>query len=137
MKLSYLAFVSVALVSTSVFAEVAVIVHPSNANAIDANAIAKIYTGKMKSFDDGSKIIAIAQDSGNPITDEFNEKALKKSSSQLKAYWSKLVFTGKGTPPKEVSNDAEVISLVASNPNTIGFISSSATDGTVKVIQTF
>ena len=137
MKIKYLTFASVALVSSSVFAEVAVIVHPSNANAIDANAIAKIYTGKMKSYDDGNKIIAIAQDAGNPITDEFNEKALKKSSSQLKAYWSKLVFTGKGTPPKEVSNDAEVISLVASNPNTIGFISSSAADGTVKVVQTF
>ncbi|AXT32574.1 MAG: phosphate ABC transporter substrate-binding protein [Pseudoalteromonas tunicata] len=129
--------VSLTCTSMLTFADVAVIVHPSNNNALDADAIAKIYTGKVKSFDDGSKIIAIALDSGNPIADEFNEKALKKSSSQLKAYWSKLVFTGKGTPPKEVANDAEVISLVASNPSTIGFISAGAADGSVKVVQSF
>ena len=62
---------------------------------------------------------------------------LNKSGSQLKSYWSKLVFTGKGTPPKVVANDAEVISLISANPNLIGYIDAAAVTGTVKVIAKF
>lgn len=123
--------------SCSLSAAVDVIVHPSNANAIDAGEIKKIFTGKSKSFADGTKALPLTQADGNPATDEFNQNVLNKSSSQLKAYWSKLVFTGKGTPPKEAANDAEVVSLVASNPNLIGFVTQGAADGSVKVVQSF
>jgi len=62
---------------------------------------------------------------------------LKKSASQLKAYWSKLLFTGKGTPPKEIGSDAEMVSLVASNPNMIGFVDAAAVNDSVKVVTRF
>jgi ABC-type phosphate transport system substrate-binding protein len=68
---------------------------------------------------------------------DFEKKVLNKSASQIKAYWSKLVFTGKGTPPKEVSSDAEVINLIKSNPNLIGYVDESSVTGDVKVIATF
>ncbi|MEC8327517.1 MAG: phosphate ABC transporter substrate-binding protein [Pseudomonadota bacterium] len=123
--------------SCSLSAAVDVIVHPSNANAIDAGDIKKIFTGKAKSFADGSKALPITQADGNPATDEFNQNVLNKSSSQLKAYWSKLVFTGKGTPPEEAANDAEVVSLVSKNPNLIGFVTKGSADGSVKVVQSF
>ena len=122
---------------SSTFAEVAVIVHPSNANALAGSDISRIFLGKSKKFSDGGQAVPINQPEGSAATGEFNEKALKKSASQLKAYWSKLVFTGKGTPPKEVSNDAEVVALIAANPNMIGYVSAGAADGSVKVVQTF
>lgn len=125
------------LCSTFSAMAVDVIVNPANGSALDENEIRKIFIGKSKSFSDGSKALPITQVEGSAITDEFNQKVLNKSSSQLKAYWSKLVFTGKGTPPKEAENDAEVIKLVASNPNLIGFVSSGAADGSVKVVKSF
>ncbi|MCG9758626.1 MULTISPECIES: phosphate ABC transporter substrate-binding protein [Pseudoalteromonas] len=114
-----------------------VIVNPANTSTLDENEIKQIFIGKSKSFSDGSKALPITQADGSAVTDEFNEKVLNKSSSQLKAYWSKLVFTGKGTPPKEAADDAEVLKLVASNPNLIGFVSSGAADGSVKVVKSF
>jgi len=124
---------------TSVFAqaEIAVVVHPSNASAIDSSAISRIFLGKLKSFDGGGQAVPINQESSTSATDEFNSKVLNKSGSQLKSYWSKLVFTGKGTPPKVVANDAEVISLISANPNLIGYIDAAAVTGTVKVIAKF
>ena len=122
---------------SSVFAEIAVIVHPSNANAMAGSDISRIFLGKSKKFADGGQAVPINQPEGSGPTGEFNEKALKKSASQLKAYWSKLVFTGKGTPPKEVANDAEVVALIAANPNMIGYVNAGAADGSVKVVQTF
>ncbi|MGC0118354.1 MULTISPECIES: phosphate ABC transporter substrate-binding protein [Pseudoalteromonas] len=114
-----------------------VIVNPANTSTLDENEIKQIFIGKSKSFSDGSKALPITQADGSTVTDEFNEKVLNKSSSQLKAYWSKLVFTGKGTPPKEAADDAEVLKLVASNPNLIGFVSSGAADSSVKVVKSF
>jgi hypothetical protein len=64
----------------------------------------------------------------------FDTTTLERSSSQVAAYWSKLVFTGKGIPPKEVNNDAEVIAIVADNQNAVGYVDSSAVTGAVKAI---
>lgn len=119
------------------YAEVAIIVHPSNESSFDESVISRIYTGKEKSFSNGNKIIPISQESSSAATEQFNSKLLNKTSSQLKAYWSKLIFTGKGTPPKELENDSEVIKMVAANPDTIGFVSSSAVSDNVKVVFTF
>lgn len=122
------------LFTCSAFAEVAVIVHPSNAADLDQKSVSRIFTGKMKSFPDGQSIIPINLNASAPAAQEFNTKVLNRSESQLKAYWSKLVFTGKGTPPQEVGSAEEAIKLVSSNPNTISFIDASKVTGDVKVL---
>ncbi len=58
------------------------------------------------------------------------------SAAQAKAYWSKLAFTGKGTPPPEAGNSAAVKKAVAGAPGGIGYIEKSAADATVKVVLT-
>jgi ABC-type phosphate transport system substrate-binding protein len=123
--------------SFSSLAGVVVIVHPSNENAIDNKLIKRIYLGKAKKYPNGNQIIALNQTHGSAITNEFSDKVLSKSASQLKAYWSKLIFTGKGTPPSEMDGDAAVINSVANNPDTIGYISSDAVNDKIKVIGTF
>ncbi len=129
--------IAVAFFSVNAYAGVDVVIHPSNTNDINANVIKKLFIGKSKSFADGTKAIPLTQTANAPITGEFNERVLNKSATQLRAHWSKLVFTGKGTPPKEAANDAEVLALVASNPNIIGFVTSGSADGSVKVVQSF
>lgn len=123
--------------SPLVFAEVAVIVHPSNNNALDAATVSKIYLGREKSFADGQSVVPMALEETAPSSASFNDVVLKKSASQLKAYWSKLVFTGKGTPPKELASEDEMLKLVASNPNLIGFVDASKVDASVKVVFKF
>ncbi|MBB1327117.1 phosphate ABC transporter substrate-binding protein [Pseudoalteromonas sp. SR45-1] len=127
---------ALSLCSFGALAQVAVIVNPSNANALDAETIKKIYLGKAKSFDNGNKVNPATQN-GTAIADEFNSKVVGKSSSQLNAYWSKLVFTGKGTPPEKFDSDQAVIDFVAANGDSIGYIDSSKATDKVKVIATF
>ena len=128
---------AIALIAPLAQAEIAVIVHPSNAAAIDDASISRIFLGKLKSYPGGGQALPINQNEGSGATGEFNSKVLKKSGSQLKAYWSKLVFTGKGTPPKAVASDAEVINLVSSNPNIIGYVDAGSVTGAVKVVAKY
>lgn len=122
-----------AMFASTAFADVVVVVHPSNDSALDGKKVKRIFLGKEKKFTNGSGVTPINQ-TDNGIRDNFDSTVLGRSSSQVAAYWSKLVFTGKGIPPKEVGGDAEVIAAVAADPSAIGYVDSSAVTGDVKAV---
>lgn len=123
--------------SFTAIAEVAVVVHPSNDASLDKGSIGKLFLGKKKKFSNGRTALPINAPSGASVRDEFNEKVVGRNSSQVKAYWSKLLFTGKWVPPKEIPSDAEVIALIAANPDTIGYVDAGSVTDAVKVVGTF
>ena len=59
-----------------------------------------------------------------------------KDAAQVKAVWTRLIFTGKATPPKEVASSADVKKAVASDPKAIGYMEKGAVDSSVKVVFT-
>lgn len=123
------------LFSMQAAAEISVVVHPSSSvQALSADEVSRLFLGKAKSFPGGAQAVPVNQDEGNPARAKFNETVCKKNASQYKAYWSQLVFTGKGTPPKDAGDDAAVKALVAANPNMVGYIDSAAVDASVKVV---
>ena len=69
--------------------------------------------------------------------DDFNQNVLGRSSSQVNAYWSKLVFTGKGNMPMELGSDTEIISTISANTGAIGYVNVSSVTDDVKVIAKF
>jgi ABC-type phosphate transport system substrate-binding protein len=116
-------------------AELVVVVHPSNADALDSKLVQRIFLGKEKKFPSGSETVAVNQSADSSLRQSFDQDVLGRSSSQVSAYWSKLVFTGKGVPPKEVSSDAEVIELVSQNPAVIGYIDRASATDAVKIVE--
>ena len=128
----------VGMLSThSVSADIAVIVNSANGSALDKNSIERIFMGKMKKFPNGQVALPMNASKGMSSRDEFNKAVIGRSSSQVNAYWSKLVFTGKGSMPKELSSDAEIISTISSNQGAIGYIDSGSVTDAVKVIAKF
>jgi ABC-type phosphate transport system substrate-binding protein len=108
-------------------AEVVVIVSAkSTATTMTADEIAGIYLGKSKSMK--------PVDNAAPVRSQFYTKVAGKDEAQVKAIWSKLVFTGKATPPKELASNADVVKAVSADPNAIGYIDKAAVDGSVKVV---
>jgi hypothetical protein len=53
----------------------------------------------------------------------------------VKAYWSKLIFSGKAKPLNEFASDSEVLNWVSTTPNAIAYIDANKVDGSVKVIK--
>jgi ABC-type phosphate transport system substrate-binding protein len=123
------------LAAFCVHAEVVVIVNPTaGLDNLSDEDISRIFLGKSKTFPNGATAVPVSLDEGAPSRDKFNDAVVKKNAAQLKAYWSQLVFTGKGTPPKDVGKDADVKALVAANPNMIGYIDKAVADGSVKIV---
>lgn len=130
-------FCSSLLVSYLANAEVAVIVNSANSSAISDTEISRLFLGKLKKYSAGDKAVPINQKFGSAIRKEFEKKVLKKSSTQVKAYWSKRVFSGKGKPPKELTSDKDILAQISANKNAIGYIDAASINDSVKVIRKF
>ncbi len=129
-----LTFAALALGSLSATADIVVIVNPKNAAAsLTAEQVSAIYLGSTTTFPSGGAATLADQPESAGIRNDFYQKATGRSSAQAKATWARITFTGKGTPPKELKSDADVKAFVAGDPNAIGYIDSSAVDGSVKV----
>jgi ABC-type phosphate transport system substrate-binding protein len=119
----------------SAFAQVAVVVGAkSDVGTLTGDQVSAIYLGKTDKFPNGNTALPLDQNSGSPVRGTFYDKVTGKSEAQVKAAWSRLVFSGKATPPKEIASSAEVKKMVGANPNTIGYIEKSAVDSSVKVV---
>ena len=130
-----LAILTVVLVS-SVQADVAVIVHPENAYPLNRNQIRLLYIGAMTELPNGDQpIILSLSSSSSAAMSEFYKKVLQRTPKQMKAYWGKMVFTGRGTPPIEVTTVESMIRMVSENPSAVGFIPSEFISERVKVVD--
>lgn len=108
-------------------AQVAVVMAPGSA-ALTKDQVANLYLGR--SFD----LKPIDLPESNPLREQFYKKATDRDLAQVKATWSRIIFTGKGQPPKEEADAAAVKKAVAADPKAVGYIDKSAVDGSVKAV---
>jgi len=140
MRMTKLFPVALIVVSRGLFAnaalpEVVVIVSADAPVAtLSAAQVSDIFLGKSASFPNGAMAVPIDQADGSAVRQEFYAKATGKSPQLLKAYWSKLIFTGQGEPPREATGSAAIKKLVAKNPNFIGYVDKNAVDASVKTV---
>jgi ABC-type phosphate transport system substrate-binding protein len=106
--------------------EIVVIVNPAAA-PLSKEEVADLYLAKS------STRIPIDQASGSAIYAEFYKKATGRDTAQIKAIWSRILFTGRGVPPKQLPDSSAVKQAVAANPRAVGYIEKSAVDASVKV----
>jgi ABC-type phosphate transport system substrate-binding protein len=137
MNVSYKAtlILLLSVIFTCARADVVVVVSASSSvDSLTKNQVSDIFLGKTSSFPNGTKAIAIDQKDGSSERIDFYKKVSGKSSSQLKSYWAKLIFSGRKPPPKQLANGTEVKKSVSSNPSQISYIAEEALDSSVKVV---
>lgn len=118
--------------------EMAVIVNKANTvENMDERTIAKLFLAKEKSFGSAKKAKLFDHPKGTNSREIFYQSIVKRSENQMKSYWSKLIFTGKGKPPKELPNDQEIISEVAKTESAIAYVNGSSVNDSVKVVYRF
>lgn len=123
-----------ALLSGPALAGKVVVAANSPQAALDTAAAQAVFLGRTNQIG-GQNAVVVFQN--GPVRADFESKVLGRSSAQLAAHWSRLVFTGRAKAPEEVANDAAVKAKVASTPGAIGYISDAAVDPSVKVLLDF
>ena len=69
------AVTSLLMLSASAFAELVVIVHPSNDSALDAKKVQRIFLGKEKKFSNGAAVVPLNQVT-NDLRSQFDSNVL-------------------------------------------------------------
>jgi len=110
-------------------AELVVIANPA-VGPLTKDQVADLYLGKNQTF------TPIDQAEGSAAFADFYKKASGRDVAQVKATWSRIVFSGKGQAPKQVPDSAAMKKAVASDPKAVGYIEKGAVDSTVKVVLT-
>jgi len=122
-------------ISTTALAEIVIIANPaSSAGELDAKTAKRLFLGKTKSVPDMNSVTLVGQTEASPTKAEFTQKVIKKTLTQYKSYWARMIFSGKAVPPKELAGDAEVKAYVASHADAVGYIDASSVDDSVKVL---
>lgn len=123
------------LIAVPAQAELAIIANPdSKAIGTTKDELAKLYLARSNTISGGVKVEPMDQEPGSASREQFYSKVVEKNESELKRYWSKRMFTGKGKPPRTVQDDQAMKEWVSRNRDAIGYIDGALLDGTVKVL---
>lgn len=118
---------SIAMVPAGAVAQrIAVITSPSAAPLSRAQ-LAKIYLGR--SFE--RRPLDLPEGS---LRTAFYKQATDSDQAQVRAAWARIMFTGRGEPPRELPNAAAVKRAVIADGNAIGYIEAEALDASVRAV---
>ena len=106
----------------------------STVTSLTAAQLADIFLGKTSRFPDGTLAVPIDQSEESPARERFYSSFTGKSPAQLKAHWSKIIFTGRGQPPVQAASGIEAKRLIAAIPYAIGYVDAAMVDSSLRVV---
>lgn len=95
--------------------------------------VINIFMGRYRKLPDGSMAYPLDVNDESPERREFYKKLLDKSIAEINAYWSRLMFSGRTTPPKSLPAQ-DVLDTVARAPGTVGYVDRGKVRSSVKVV---
>ena len=123
------------LIASSACAELIVVVsRDSNVEKLSRHQVADIFLGRAVQLESGEKLVPVDLPEDSGVRKEFYEKLLGKSPAQMRAYWSKIIFTGRGLPPKEVNSTKKMKKEIAHNRHYVGYVAKKVKDSSLKAI---
>ena len=119
-------------------ADIAIVVNTNtNVESLTKQQVSNIFLSKINQLPSGELIQPIWQDEDGLLSQAFNETVLERTAGQLQAYWSRIVFSGKGLPPSFVKDTEEMKERLYSDAKMIGYIDDADLDEGLKVVARF
>ena len=124
-----------ALSLSNAYADILIVANKSvPAESLEKSELKDIFLGDTIKWQDKSKINIVVQKDGKAHS-EFVKEITRKSASQFRNYWKKMVFTGKGSSPKSFDKSADLLAYVAETKGAIGYVDAGIQPKGVKVIK--
>ena len=115
--------------------EILVVVNKENETTeLTRSQIVDLYMGRYQNFPNGEAAFPLDHPPDSEIRSDFYRKMVNKSVAEVNAYWARLLFSGRASPPRVFSDSAAVIKAVSENRGAIGYIERSDLDDSIKVV---
>ena len=109
-----------------------VVSEKSSIQNLDKHEVKRIFLNKTRFFSNGQKV-QVVESGATDVKNTFYSRVTQKSKSQLRSYWAKQIFTGKGKPPRKLKK-GKLLSYLDQNPNAISYISAEQMTDSLKVL---
>ena len=115
-------------------ADIKVIANGSvKADAISASEVKSVFLEEYNSLRDGTHVEPVLEKDW-PVHQAFLHEYLGGTDDDLQNYYRALVFSGRGSMPKQLGSDAEVVAYVAKTKGAIGYVSAETIGEDVKTL---
>lgn len=98
------------------------------------NEVINIFFGRYRQFFNGREALPVDLVDGHPVRGQFYRRLVGKDLSEINAYWSRQIFSGRMQALNKVATPEEVAKWVAANPCGIGFIEQSKVDARFNIV---
>ena len=95
--------------------------------------LVELWLGQAKTIR-GVRLEAMDLDEQEPLRSRFYQEVIGMTDRQLKAYWAKRVFMGKGFPPRMLQRSS-IENWVGAAADRIGYIDGEVIDATLKIVH--
>ncbi|HEY0592583.1 MAG TPA: phosphate ABC transporter substrate-binding protein [Thermoanaerobaculia bacterium] len=96
------------------------------ASAVRKEDLSAIFMRRVRTWPGGTPIVPVDQPPRSAARARFTEAVHGKSVAYVTRYWQRLIFSGRGIPPRELPDDAAVLEFVRSTPGAIGYVDAAA-----------
>jgi hypothetical protein len=124
-------FLLILLLPINAIADLVLIAHlHAPVNSISRDEVINIYMGRLRRFPTGESV----QPVDGPDKAQFYRLLVNKELADINAYWARLVFSGRTSPPRTFDQSTAVVDYVSENPDAVGYIQRTELNPNVKVI---
>lgn len=91
-----------------------------------------LYMGRLNRLPSGLSALTLDLEDAR---EAFYAGLVNKRLSEINAYWARLVFSGRASPPRTVATVEEMLDIVANNPGAIGYVRRADVNDRVQVVM--
>lgn len=102
--------------------------------AMTRNEVINIFFGRNRQYFNGIEVQPVDMLDSHPDRARFYQGLVGKDLSEVNAYWSRQVFSGRMQAPFKAGSAEEVLKWVISHPGGIGFVDLAKADARVRVV---
>jgi len=131
-------FIVLTSLGTGSMAEPVVVVNAeSSTPALSQSQVIDIFLGRYRSFPNGGAATPIDQPESSAIKADFYRRLVNKEPNDINAYWARLIFSGRTSPPLQTNRSVDVPELLVRHPGGVAYMERSQIDKRVRIVMEF
>lgn len=130
---SFLIAASVLFSEIATAGPVVVVSADSEIGALSQGQVRQLFNGQLRKVS-GVSVKPLDLPNGDVTRNTFYQEVTGKTAEQMKSYWARMIFTGRGMPPREVSSEREMGILLGGDPAFVGYLEETRVPQGLKVI---
>lgn len=109
----------------------------SGIDRLSRQEVVYLFMGRLHQLPSGVQAVPLDAAVNSPERADFYRLLVNKDLAEIRAYWSRLVFSGGSRPPQVVDSKEELMRLLNSYPGTIAYIERSKVDPRLRILFDF